>query len=205
MTFALTAPVGVCFAEAKSGRVVAAGDIAKTVARRATEDERWRYGVELRIAGSRWRPQKLAPHYPVPQPYVYRKAVHSLTWSAYQLNSKSLEENYEAWLAEREASKHRAVEAECVAALEVAAESAPAIVEGDGVLVPAGNVVPLRSHVSTPAREAVAVAPSIHVLPSNVDRRQDAAVLLREIAETTGPRRAHKLLAIADWLVPATG
>ena len=37
-------------------------------ARRATSAEQWRYGVELRIVGSRWRPQKPAPHHPAPKP-----------------------------------------------------------------------------------------------------------------------------------------
>lgn len=50
------------------------------------------------------------------------------------------------------------------------------------------NVVPL-----TPA--------PVHA--SEADRRQAAAELLREIAGSYGPRRAHKLRAMADWLVGA--
>ena len=47
----------------------------------------------------------------------------------------------------------------------------------------------------TPAREPVPV----HA--SEAERRQAAAELLREIAGSYGPRRAHKLRAMADWLV----
>ena len=54
------------------------GDIAKTSACRATEAEQWAYGVELRIAGSKWRRQVRAPHYPAVEAYKgpYKTSEH---------------------------------------------------------------------------------------------------------------------------------
>lgn len=52
---------------------------------------------------------------------------------------------------------------------------------------PPDNVLPLRT--PTPARKAI-----------DDGRRCDAAALLRELAGGCGPRRAHKLRAIADFL-----
>jgi len=64
--------------ETKSLRIVAGADISRATARAATDAERWRYGVEVRRIGSRWCPQQRAPHYPVPEPYVYRRQPQSL-------------------------------------------------------------------------------------------------------------------------------
>jgi len=36
---------------------------------------------------------------------------------------------------------------------------------------------------------------------SEAERRQEAAALLHDISGQYGPRRAHKLRAMADWLV----
>lgn len=59
--------------------------------------------------------------------------------------------------------------------------------------IDASNVVPL---VRAPIREAPAIGLD--------ERKAAAADLLREIAGNYGPRRAHKLRAMADWLMGAT-
>lgn len=162
----------VAIAAPKTAKIVRGEDIAKTTARTATDAERWRYGVELRIIGSRWRPQKPAPHYPTPEPYVYRKRVHSLAWAESDHN-RNIDDDYRAWLAKRDAK--------------------PEVKMADK---PTGEVIPMRSPVevptSAPAREA-----------SVDDRRVAAAALLREIAGEYGPRREHKLRAMAEWLADA--
>lgn len=57
---------------------------------------------------------------------------------------------------------------------------------------PTADVVRLHVATPTPAREDMA------------ERKAAAAQLLRDIAGEYGPRRAHKLRAMADWLtVPA--
>lgn len=58
---------------------------------------------------------------------------------------------------------------------------------------PTADVVRLRVAASTPpARE-----------DDLAERKAAAAALLREIAGGYGPRRAHKLRAMADWLLAA--
>jgi hypothetical protein len=58
-----------------------------------------------------------------------------------------------------------------------------------------------------PVADNIAPFPPAHerepapVHASEADRRQQAAELLRDIAAQYGPRRAHKLRAMADWLV----
>lgn len=202
----------VAFEAPRSGKVVRGEDIAKTTARRATEEERWRYGVELRILGSRWRPQTRAPHYPTPEPYVYRKRVQSLAWAPYQLGGIAQATKYEAWLAARdkaaaqpengngsEADQMQLVRPKTPAASTVSRRALGRRIdvqgrreessEGAGMTEkPTADVVRLHVATSTPAREDMA------------ERKAAAAQLLRDIAGGYGPRRAHKLRAMADWL-----
>ena len=101
----------------RGGKIVRG--LGQTKARKATVDEQWRFGVELRITGSRWRTQGRAPHYPEVKPYVYKKHVHSLAWCEADHN-RDIDDDYRAWLAERDAAKAKVVEAGCLAALAAA-------------------------------------------------------------------------------------
>lgn len=219
------------------GRLKDGRDLGKTVARKATVDEQWRYGVELRIQGSRWRPQKRAPHYPVPEPYVYRKATHPLVWLAHDHN-RDIDDDYRAWLAERDAAKAKAIAAECLEAINEA-EIDDGVSGDPGLGIEVGKAVALAGDVQAAAgcggggdnadgerslwdgdrqidttrrgdaqdlRSDQMVGDNIvpfiaHARePSLDERKADAAAMMREIAGNYGPRRAHKLRAMADWL-----
>lgn len=175
------------FAAPRTEKRVHGQDIAKTVARKATEAERWRYGVELRITGSRWRQQTLAPHYPEPKPYVYQKRSHSLAWAASDHNA-DIDDDYRAWLAERD---RKAEEITMKTPTPPPARDYMAEYEANAERVAATNVVPF------------AVVAGDKPGPTLDDRRRDAASLLRELAAGYGPRRAHKLRAMADFLETA--
>lgn len=235
----------VAFVVPRNGKIVRSEDIAKTTARRATEEERWRYGVELRITGSRWRPQTRAPHYPTPEPYVYRRKVYPLTWAPYRVDHHyPIEREYEDWLiardkaaAQPEAPKDddlsgagdqarpradkRGTESRHGAHQDRGAgrrgDSRPVAAPAEAPRMtekPTADVI--RLVASMPAREVVALrsAAKRHGLPLDegrlaalssvhdalAERKAAAAQLLREIAGEYGPRRAHKLRAMADWL-----
>lgn len=214
--FGIPADASVAFAEPKNAKRIDGAALAKTVARRATEEERWRYGVELRITGSRWRPQTRAPHYAVPEPYVYRKRTHSLAWTPYQLGGISQATKYEAWLAARDkaaAQPEARHDDQPSAGEQAGTRTDKRRVEGRGATNQRGsagrngesrpvaaptaaaltnNVVPLRAPESAHAH--------VREVPTLAGRKAEAAELLREIAGQYGPRRAHKLRAIADWL-----
>jgi len=97
--------------ETKSARVVSGRDIGKTECRLATEEERWRYGVERRRIGSKWAPQQRTPHYPTPEPYVYRRQPQSLAWRNSDSDIERITKAYHTWLDSRqsEAFKRPAV------------------------------------------------------------------------------------------------
>ena len=158
----------------KSARIVAGAGISKATARAATDDERWRYGVEVRRLNSRWCPQKRAPHYPVPEPYVYRKQPQSLAWHNSEDDLKRIGKAYTGWLAERDAPK------------------------------PQPKVKPVMDNIVTlpPADEREAAPSPMQADEANeVARRHAAAALLHDISGQYGPRRAHKLRAMAEWLI----
>lgn len=70
--------------------------------------------------------------------------------------------------------------------------------EANAERLAATNVVPLRVVAGDPATPRLRRAAR-----STEERRKDAAALLRELAGTYGPRRAHKLNAMADFLETA--
>lgn len=215
------------------GKIVRGADIAKTVARRATEDERWRYGVELRITGSRWRSQTRAPHYPTPEPYVYRKRAQSLAWAECDHN-RDIDRDYRAWLAARDeaASQPEAPKMADVSNSDDCSSLSAKLARAAGyrvhhdiygwyVVAPdedePGNGYSLgfdgRLHHAicaeaweVAARHTKPTADIVHLVTPTpareglAERKAAAAKLLREIAGGYGPRRAHKLRAMADWL-----
>lgn len=234
--FGIPADASVAFAEPKNAKRVDGAVLAKTVARRATEEERWRYGVELRITGSRWRPQTRAPHYPAVEPYVYRKRTNSLAWAPYQLGGVSQAQKYEYWLAGRdkaaaqpETTTDDDAKGMCGRLpdrhLERSTRGPAMVGTGDGTghdrrrepaLSPdaCGSVSGADQETSSrdakgPAMTAKPTADIVRLVtptPAREDlasRKADAAELLREIAGQYGPRRAHKLRAMADWLTAA--